>query len=306
MKPGDSITVPAYAKVNLALAVGPPVDAGPRKGWHPISSWMAAVSLSDTLTLRRLPDDSLSRYAVRWDDAALRKSAIDWSITKDLAVRAHLALEGTEARALPVQMRLDKRTPVGGGLGGGSSDAAAALRATAELFGVRTAASELRALSGALGSDVAFFLDEERSPRPALVEGFGDRIERMPGARGSLVLLFPEFGCPTPEVYRAFDAVDAKTSFESRAESVRGMALAADVRGDLFNDLAAPAELVAPGLRDLRAAVEAATAVPAHVTGSGSTLFLVASDPDHAEWLTRAVGEAFDPARLAALAVGLV
>lgn len=303
MQPGESITLHAHAKVNLALAVGPPVASGDKKGWHPIASWMAPVSLADTLTLTRLPDDSLSRYAVRWHDDAPRKSPIDWSITRDLAVRAHLALEHHAARPLPVQMRLDKRTPTGGGLGGGSSDAAAMLRAASRMFAID---ADLPALSRPLGSDVAFFLGANDTPPPALVEGFGDRIERTPKINGSLVLLFPDFGCPTPDVYRAFDVIDADNTFESRAAAVRELANGADLNAELFNDLAPPAELVAPNLRDLRAAVESSTALPAHVTGSGSTLFLIASDPDHASWITRTVGEQFDAERLAALAVALV
>lgn len=309
MTGAGSITVEAHAKVNLALAVGPPVASGDKQGWHPIASWMAPVSLADTLTLTRLPEGSLSRYAVCWHQDAPRPTTIDWSITKDLSVRAHLALEQRSGRSLPLQARLDKRTPVGGGLGGGSSDAAAMLRAGSRLFELDTPINALHTLSRPLGSDVAFFLESaepDRTPSPALVEGFGDRIERTPAARGSLVLLFPDFGCPTPKVYAAFDAVAPDTNFEDRAAAVRSLAQGADIAADLFNDLAAPAEMVAPQLRDLRAAAESATATPAHVTGSGSTLFLVASDPDHADWLVRTVGEQFDASRLAALAVTLL
>lgn len=308
MPQGESITVQAHAKVNLALAIGPPVASGEKKGWHPIASWMAPVSLADTLTLTRLPDDSLSRYAICWQDDAPRPSTIDWSITRDLSVRAHLALEKHAARSLPVQALLNKRTPVGGGLGGGSSDAAAMLRAGSHLFDLGATADDLHTLSRPLGSDVAYFLEDPtpgRVPSPAVVEGFGDRIERTAPAGGSLVLLFPDFGCPTPRVYQAFDSTSPDSSFESRAAAVRALAQGADPRAELFNDLAAAAELVAPALRDLRAAVEAAAATPAHVTGSGSTMFLVASDADHADWLVRTVGEAFDAARLAPLAVTL-
>ncbi len=299
--PGDSLSLEARAKVNLALAVGPPEPEGPKRGWHPIASWMAPVSLADTLTVTRLPEGSLSRYAVRWAEDAPRTSVIDWSITRDLAVRAHLALEQRAGRPLPVQMRLDKRTPVGGGLGGGSSDAAAMLRAINELFDLKFEISDLRELARPLGSDVAYFLDDDALPRPALVEGFGDRIERTAPVAGSLVLLFPDFGCPTPRVYAAFDESIPDSTFETRAAAARALAEGADVRAELFNDLATPAEMVAPDLRELRAQVESLTSVPAHVTGSGSTLFLVGADADHGAWLLRTVQDAIPADRLAAL-----
>ena len=125
-----SVRVAAPAKLNLALSVGPPnVDR-----MHPISSWMVTVDLFDDLDVARLPDGSLSRYAIEWHPEARRRTPIDWSISKDLAVRAHLAIERLVGRPLPLQMRLRKRIPVGGGLGGGSSDAAAMIRAVDAIF----------------------------------------------------------------------------------------------------------------------------------------------------------------------------
>ena len=108
----------APAKLNLALSVGAPNA----QRMHPIASWMVTVSLHDELFLEELQADSLSLYAIIWHKDARRKSEIDWSITKDLAVRAHLAVEAHVGRKLPIKMRLEKRIPVGGGLGGGSSN----------------------------------------------------------------------------------------------------------------------------------------------------------------------------------------
>ena len=114
---GAALTLPSPAKLNLALAVGPPRP----DGLHPICSWMTTIDLADELTITRLPPDRLSRYAILWHAEARRPREIDWSITKDLAVRAHLALERHCERALPLQMKLEKRIPLGSGLGGGSS-----------------------------------------------------------------------------------------------------------------------------------------------------------------------------------------
>src|SRR5436190_20490393 len=134
-----SLTVNAPAKLNVALSVGPPRG----DGMHPIASWMVTVDLFDELVFTRLDDDRLSRYALLWHKDAKRRSEINWSITKDLAVRAHLALEHHVGRHLPVQLKLEKRIPVGGGLGGGSSDAAATLRAVNELFDLGLSLEEL-------------------------------------------------------------------------------------------------------------------------------------------------------------------
>lgn len=339
MSDARSISLDAPAKLNLALAVSPPVmEDGPRRGWHEIASWFAPIDLADTLMLTRLDDDSLSHYAIHWADAKSERPApkptpIDWSITKDLAVRAHLLLEREAGRTLPVRLRLEKRIPVGGGLGGGSSDAAAALRGVNALFELGLSPQRLRDLSRELGSDVAFFLGADEvsqpasavsnpSPRrgedvdaqhrqergslaPAFVSGFGDRIERTPpitGASGSdsgetdahLVLIFPDFGCATPAVYKAFDAIDPSVlrpsaRFEERARAAKALAeraaLDAGVSAELFNDLAPAAEAVAPALRDLREGLRRVCETVVHVTGSGSTLFMVARDEEHARWM---------------------
>ncbi len=311
----------AHAKLNLALAVSPPMGSGSRAGWHEIASWFVSVSLHDTLTTLRLEDDRLSRYAILWAEDAARPTPIDWSITRDLAVRAHRSLEARAGRALPVQMKLEKRIPVGGGLGGGSSNGASMLLATRSLFGEETACIDLCALGGELGSDVAFFLDEPTPARPALVEGFGDRVERTGRVRGPgeasawAVLVFPDAACATPRVYGAFDALDASVLesqcglrvFEDRAERVRTMAREGVVDPDaLFNDLAPAAQAVVPSLSELRVTLCGLTGLSTFVTGSGSTLFQIARDPEHAEHAARTIREAIPRERAAALAVELL
>ncbi|MDX2016838.1 MAG: hypothetical protein SFY95_04250 [Planctomycetota bacterium] len=289
------LTLRAPAKVNLALAVSPPEPAGPRTGWHRISSLFSAISLADTLTLSESPESS-STFDILWAPDAPRPSLIDWPLEKDLTVRAHALLERHAGRRLPVRARLEKRIPVGGGLGGGSSNAAAMLRGLNHLFSLNIPARELASLSGSLGSDVAFFLDHgprartmDAPPRPAIVEHFGDAIARVPSIAGevrSMLLVFPPFGCATPAVYKAFDALplaraDHTPGFDERAGMVR--ALARECRAEsLFNDLTPAAALVQPALTPLMS--ELRTMAPnVHMTGSGSTLMLFgAGTPDAA------------------------
>jgi 4-diphosphocytidyl-2-C-methyl-D-erythritol kinase len=283
-----TVTARAYAKVNLALSVGPPLpaSAGAQAGFHPIASWFSAIELWDDLSLRRLDDGETSRYAINSAGDAPRRSPIDWPIEKDLAVRAHRLLEAEVGRPLPLEMRLSKRIPVGGGVGGGSSDAAAMLRGANLLFDLGLSDAKLAHLSTRLGSDVAFFVDGtvEGPPRPAMISGVGDRIERVGRAPGWLVLLLPPVGCPTGPVYRAFDARPDAALQEGRVRALIGAGIAQqriDTRA-LFNDLAGPAQGVQPVLAQIRASAEQALETSVHVTGSGSTLFVLADSRESA------------------------
>ena len=275
--------VRAYApsKVNLALSVGAP-DAS---GMHPISSWMVTTRFVDDLTLKRLPLGTPSRYAIEWHEEAHRKTDIDWKISKDLAVRAHRALEERLGRELPVQLRMQKRIPVGGGLGGGSSNAGAMLRALDALFDLRLRPEFLEHLAQPLGSDVPFLVQGGS----AIVEGLGERLARASEHRTHLVLVFPDVQCPTGQVYKAFDALAPGASLDSAR--VRALAERGPTADSPFNDLADAACHVAPRLAEIRADLEALARQPVHVSGSGSTLFLVCDSAVHADVLADTIGE---------------
>ncbi|MBL0869123.1 MAG: hypothetical protein IBJ18_00935 [Phycisphaerales bacterium] len=300
-----TISARAWGKINLALAVGPPEPAGSAKpGWHRICSWFAPVLLHDELTLERLDDErSASAFAISWCEDAPVISPIDWPMEKDLCVRALRLLEQRVGRPLGVKMSLRKRIPVGGGMGGGSSDAASMLLAVDRLFDLKLGRDELRTLGAKLGSDVAFFIDDEidagvdeadddegdvdpivadlrrawdRPPRSAVVSGFGETIERVETPSEDVLLIVPGFGCPTQAVYKAFDA---KPTARVDEERVRALVERAADEGaipamELFNDLAAPAAAVEPRLAEVMKRVLAPTQIPVYVSGSGSTLFV--------------------------------
>ena len=272
----------APAKLNLALSVGKP-DAG---GMHPISSWMVTVDLHDDLEIEALEEGSMSLYAILWHRDARRRTDIDWSITKDLAVRAHQRLEAHVGRALPVKLRLEKRIPVGGGLGGGSSDAAAMLRGLDTLFGLGLSDATLAEIARPLGSDVPFLV----RGGSAVVEGLGERLTPMPLPSDThLVLLLPDVSCPTGPVYRSFDALRPDAALQGarvRAMAERGGAPAPH---EPFNDLAAPARESSEAVRRAMDEIAEVTQLPVHVCGSGSSLFLVCDDPIHAEHVARVV-----------------
>ncbi|MBX9735319.1 MAG: hypothetical protein K2X32_00195, partial [Phycisphaerales bacterium] len=285
-------------------------------------SWFAPIALHDDLEIRALGARAASRFEITWAADAPRVSPIDWPLERDLAVRAHALLQAHVGRELPIEMKLSKRIPVGGGLGGGSSNAAAMLRALRRAFDLDISIDAMRKLAGPLGSDVAFFLDDDRevdaddadddgldvtdAPRSAIVSGFGETIVRVDTPTEDMLLLLPGFGCPTPAVYRAFDALPPREFDEARVHDLvrRASEPEADDDGadrdqdddaalpaipvlDLFNDLAPAACAVEPRLKRVIELALAPTEIPIYVTGSGSTLFVPFHIEDDADAINR-------------------
>jgi 4-diphosphocytidyl-2-C-methyl-D-erythritol kinase len=142
---------------------------------------------------------------------------------------------------------------------------------------------ELASIASGLGSDVAFLVHGGS----AIVEGLGERVERhdeVPDLHA--VLAFPSVACPTGAVYGAFDR-EAQTARVDAAR-VRSLARSRPAPHDCFNDLAGPACAIAPSLRDDIEELSALAERPAHVSGSGSTIFVLCDDPLHAAALAEA------------------
>ena len=271
----QSLTRVAPAKINLALAVAPAETSGARKGWHRIRSWFHAIDLGDSVTLTVRPEGSPS-VLTRFAGDAPQPGAVDWNPSCDLTFRAINALGTYLGRELPVHADVVKRIPTGAGLGGGSSNAAAALRGTRDLLDLPVPDETLRELGATLGSDVPFFLDDTLdAPRPALVGGFGDSIERSPRATGDLVLALPSIACSTPAVYKAFDELPPRPFNAEGVDALAAVGRPASVASRLFNDLAVPAEMVQPELATLRDSLSDSLDMPVHVTGSGSACFVL-------------------------------
>lgn len=308
----------AFAKLNLALAVGPPVPGeGPKAGWHRIASWMHAVDLTDTIEIERTdpaspPED---RLRVLWAaDAPLHRAEtdtpVDWPTESDLAHKALRAMEQRLERTLPVRITIRKHIPAAGGLAGGTADAAAVLQGVNELFEFGLPAEALRECAAEIGSDLHFFIDDatgsDDPPRPALITGFGDQVERIARSAGEIVLILSPLACPTPAVYRAHDQLgQPRHGIAFDAASIIG---ARDPRDELcMNDLQQAAEHVEPRLAILRELVESAVGPGrAHLTGSGSTMFVLTRGvkaTDLVDRLRRALSDA--PVPTAAIATRL-
>ena len=258
----------APAKVNLYLEVlGRRAD-----GFHELVTVLQAIDLCDEVALRLRPR-SPERRAAAEPEIRLELAGSASDVPTDatnLAVRAAaLVLEAAGAAAdLALELRLDKRIPPGGGLGGGSSDAAAVLSGLNRLLGEPLDGSELSALAARLGSDVAFFLHGGT----ALCTGRGERVLPIAPPRPfAVTLLLPPFGTQTPRVYAALAAAPAPTA-GSRERADALCRAFDDADGDelerLFrNDLELPAREVEPRLGALLDSTRM------HLSGSGSTLF---------------------------------
>ncbi|HKH32125.1 MAG TPA: hypothetical protein VKA45_13850 [Gaiellaceae bacterium] len=212
--------IPAPAKLNLALVVGPRRE----DGRHEVTTVLQRLDLADRVTI-----EQADRLSVAGFD-------------RDTLVRAALARLALAAGVEPRwQARIDKRIPVASGLGGGSSDAAAALLLANRTLAKPLDSSTLRRLGAEIGTDVPFFLHSG----PALGIGAGDELEPLGLPQDFwVVLLLPEGAAKssTANVYAAFDARGGEAGYAQRRdallEALRGVRRARDLAALPPNDLA--------------------------------------------------------------------
>ena len=285
-----SMTLEAPAKVNLCLAVQYP----PQDGYHLLHSVFQELALHDDVHVAvRCIDDCIDMPGAACTKmgtmVALSCGNISVATENNLAFRAVEAFEGAlDCEAVEpdaaLDIRIDKRIPAGGGLGGGSSDAAAVLEACCKLHGVDTLDERIVAAAQSLGADVAFFL----YGGCALMDKRGDRLVRhLPQFSLPIVLMGESQGISTAQIYHDFDAAPpvvpdaeklaaALESFpEWGASYEEKQALARLCRNNLE-----PAAFEA--LPRLKERVERAQADPdvlhALVTGSGATSYAICAD----------------------------
>jgi len=259
----------APAKINLFLHVAPPTP----DGYHPIASLMAFADIGDTLTIGPADYPGFEAdgpYAAGLGDG-LNLVEQAWGL---LAERAKTPMP-------PFRLILTKLLPVAAGLGGGSSDAGAALRLVRDFARLPFDDAALLALSAKLGADGPACFTAE----PVLAEGRGERLTRGPAMPAvDMVLVNPNAPCSTKAVYRAFDTAGAKGSAEMPGlpDAFENVSDLAAILSFARNDLEGPAIGVAPEiavvLETLRSAPET---LLARMSGSGATCFaLCASDYD--------------------------
>jgi len=273
---------PAPAKINLYLHVLGRRD----NGYHELDSLVMFAGAGDRLELR--PADRLSLAITGRFGAGLQDEALEGN----LVWRAAVSLGRRFGRTPAVALRLTKELPVASGIGGGSADAAACLRALAQLWGIPADDPALAEVALGLGADVPVCL----AGRATFFGGIGELLDPAPALPDCpAVLVNPGVPLPTPAVFKARRGpFSAPGRFR---EAPADAATLAQWLGQRHNDLTAPAVTLAPVVAEvLQALAASAGCLLARLSGSGATCFGLYPDPaqaaaaaaalsaDHPDW----------------------
>lgn len=249
----------AYAKINLLLAVGEKRE----DGYHEVESLMQSISLFDQMAFACTNSGKIELQCNR---PYVPRDARNLAVRAALAFYAHT---GISCSGLHITLR--KNIPVGAGLGGGSSDAAATLRALNMLHGTRLTACELESIASGIGADVAFCI----LGGAMLARGIGERLTPAPALPNVPILLVkPSFPVPTPKAYAAFDAYAAQPAPDAGA--MLGALKSRSVQkicACLGNSLESPVCALYPQILDIKNALIENGAQGALMSGAGSTVF---------------------------------
>jgi len=250
----------APAKLNLVLHVGPRRD----DGLHELASLFASLELADEIALEAAPAAPDEVICPAVDGPNFAQAAID-------ALRDEVGGE-----LPPVRVAIEKRIPVAAGLGGGSADAAAVLRAANRLAGEPLDAAGLRRIGAAIGADVP----SQVEPRHALVTGAGEHVEPLELPPLAVVLVPAREGLSTAAVYAEADRLgELRPRLDPDALRALAVLPPRELAGWLENDLERAALSLRPELEETLTAVRDSGALGARVTGSGPTVFGVYADP---------------------------
>lgn len=261
----ESIRVRTPAKINLFLRV-----LGRRPdGYHDLETLFQAIDLWDELVIRESAGEttlSVPGFPALETDDNLVLQAVRW-------------MEEQSGRRISVDICLRKRIPIAGGLGGGSSDAAATLVGLRTLLDLSVSDTDLRHVAAKLGADVPFFL----MGGSAVGEGIGERLTPVDVSREyGLILVAPGFPVATATVFKAFSQT---LTGEARPGKLRKVLRARPpVAEMLHNDLQPVSERLYPIIREIRTTLEKAGANGALMSGSGATVFgIINTDPEDLE-----------------------
>ena len=262
----SSAVVFSPAKLNLFLAV-----TGRRPdGYHDLVSVVAQVEFGDTL---RIEAGTGGEFVLECDDAAVPTGE------ENLVLRAARLFAERTGWGGGAKFFLEKRIPMGAGLGGGSSNAVAALRGLNSLSGERLGGAELATVAARLGSDCALFLPGG----PVMMRGRGERVkplavETAARLRGQRVLIFkPSFSINTPWAYAQLAADGGKNYLPAAEAEARLAAWLGNAKAPaeslLFNSFERPAFWKFPALPVLLDALGKEFGMSARLSGSGSACF---------------------------------
>ena len=244
---------PAPAKLNLFLhVIGRRAD-----GYHEIQTVFQLVDLGDQLHFEPRADGEIRRLG----------GPADVPEDEDLCLRAARRLQAADGRPLGVGIRLEKRIPVQGGLGGGSSDAATTLVALNEIWGLRLPVDALAEIGLGLGADVPLFVHG----RSAWGEGVGERLTPLELPARHFAIVFPGIGISTAEVFQA-----TELTRKTPETTIRGF-----LKAGGRNDCEPVVSGRSPEVR--RALAWLAERGEARMTGTGSCVFAAFADRESAQ-----------------------
>jgi 4-diphosphocytidyl-2-C-methyl-D-erythritol kinase len=252
-----AITVRAFAKINLSLRI----KAKRADGFHEVQTILQAIDLSDRLTCeaKRGP----FQIVCTTPRVPADRTNLVWRAAQRLWEAA-----GRDGEPRDAVVTLDKRIPMQAGLGGGSSDAAAALPVLRQMWKLSVADEELAAIAAALGSDVPFFF----VGGTGLGLGRGEEVYPLADLpRWWVVMIFPPFGIATADAYEWFDQLRARTSVEAEPRYLPDTWLGRVV--PLVNDLERPVIERHPVIGTLKERLTRLGAAMSAMSGSGSTVF---------------------------------
>ncbi len=273
-RPDSPVQILAPAKINLNLAVGP----RRADGYHRVCSLMEPVSLFDRLVMKRRRAGGLAL-----DGGGV--PAAENTVTK-----AVLALEKLTGFRLDAKIELEKGIPVAAGLGGGSSDAATALKLIESTFGLKVSEAEMAALAFSVGADVPFFLKNGAR----LAEGAGEDLADVGCLPNHwIVLASPGFELSAERVYQKFDEMGGGDEMEFAGRSRRLHEDIAALGGFeslsrvIRNDLEPAAVSICSGVAELKQRMEEAGCAAVLMSGSGPSVFGLFPDSESARAAAR-------------------
>lgn len=268
----------APAKVNFHLRVA-------RKrsdGYHEIETLFARVSLHDILTFTHLPKTPDIFLTVKGADLPMDRS--------NLVYLAAALLQERCGVKSGVAIILDKRIPIAAGMGGGSSDAAATLLALNDMWKLRLSTSRLLSLAAKVGSDVPFFILKARY---AVGKGRGEKLSVIKSrTQVWMVLAFPDLKVLTKEMYSDLRPADYKGKVPARAADVLKAYQSKNLPGlqnSVMNSLERPILRKHSQLQELKNGFLKAGALASLISGSGPTVFGIASSRAHAASILKAM-----------------
>ncbi|MEM6883705.1 MAG: 4-(cytidine 5'-diphospho)-2-C-methyl-D-erythritol kinase [Verrucomicrobiota bacterium] len=277
----DNVKLLSPAKVNLFLRI-----LGKREdGFHELETLMCPVDCCDEITLAAVE----AGIELTIDGADLPTGP------ENLAYQAAAAVQEKAGITSGVQIHIDKKIPLGGGLAGGSSNAAVVLKGCNELWDAGLSRVELHELAAGMGSDVNLFLEEG----PCLCRGRGELVEPVVWEEQlEIILLNPGFGIETPATFRAYAKLPGAlkrgmdgiwhSSYESRAGEVVHFQLRNDLEPAVFEK-----HLWIRGAKEWL--LEQEETLDALMSGSGATLFTLTRSQETAISLEKKMKETFGP-----------